>query len=45
MNNVLAEIPEQVGYSMASNNVNALAFVDNLVIISSSRKGQLICPK
>jgi len=39
MNNILAEIPEQVGYSMDSNNLNALAFADDLVIISSSREG------
>lgn len=39
MNEILAEVPDQVGYSMMGHNVNALAFADDLVLIGATRDG------
>jgi len=39
MNEVLAAVPEEVGYDMLGQNVNALAFADDLVLIGSTREG------
>ncbi|KMQ90176.1 reverse transcriptase [Lasius niger] len=39
MNEILAEVPDQVGYCMMDRNVNALAFADDLVLIGATRDG------
>jgi hypothetical protein len=39
MNEVLAVVPEQVGYGMLGHNINALAFADDLVLVAATREG------
>lgn len=39
MNDVLAAVPNQVGYVMGTMNINALAFADDLIVVGSTREG------
>ncbi|KMQ89543.1 reverse transcriptase [Lasius niger] len=39
MNEILADVPGQVGYCIMGHNVNALAFADDLVLIGATRDG------
>lgn len=39
MNEVLANIPDTIGYKFGNCNVNALAFADDLIVIGSTRRG------
>lgn len=39
MNEILAEVPDQVGYNLSGHNVNVLAFADDLVLIGATKDG------